>query len=69
MPIRSDTTRKDAPVSSMPVATHTYCLIRPRFAAFLPLLQAGYDAFAVAFVAVAEVRLVNPYAVVGNRVE
>ena len=53
----------------MPVATHTYCLIRPRFAAFLPLLQAGYDAFAVAFVAVAEVRLVNPYAGVGNRVE
>jgi hypothetical protein len=54
----------------MSVPMHTCCLLRPRFAAFLPLLRAaGLGAFTVAFVAVAEVRLVNLYTVVGNRVE
>lgn len=55
----------------MLVTTHTCCLLRPRFAAFLPLLRAGrgYGGFAVAFVAVAEVCLVNLYTVAGNRVE
>lgn len=58
-------------MSSMLVTTHTCCLLRLRFAAFLPLLRAGpgHGALPVALIAVAEVRLVNLYTVAGNRVE
>lgn len=49
----------------MKVRPHTCCLLRPRFAAFLPLLRAGRG-LPVALVAVAEVRLVYLNAVAGD---